>query len=72
MIEGGKFQKDEIKVIKVDENGIMRMEILRGMIEENERRKGIKMVEVKEENNEKGVIKKVEEIEEIVKDEGGI
>lgn len=48
------------------------MEILRGMIEENERRKGIKMVEVKEENNEKGVIKKVEEIEEIVKDEGGI
>lgn len=72
MIAGGQFSPDDITVLPVDANGILRLDILRGLLAAHDRSKGLPLVAVQAANNETGVIQPVAEIAAIVKAAGGI
>ncbi len=72
MVAGGQFPPEDITVLPVDANGIVRLDVLRGVLAAHDKGKGLPLVAVQAANNETGVIQPVAEIASIVKAAGGI
>jgi cysteine desulfurase len=72
MTAGGQFAVESITTLPVDENGILRLDVLTEMLAAHDKSKGLPLVAVQAANNETGVIQPVAEIAAIVKAAGGI
>lgn len=72
MIAGGQFTAESITTLPVDENGILRLDVLTEALAAHDKSRGLPLVAVQAANNETGVIQPVAEIAAIVKASGGI
>ncbi|URQ75842.1 MAG: cysteine desulfurase [Candidatus Ochrobactrum gambitense] len=72
MTAGGQFTAENITTLPVDENGILRLDVLTEALAAHDKSKGLPLVAVQAANNETGVIQPVAEIAAIVKAAGGI
>ncbi|MFS2326606.1 cysteine desulfurase family protein [Brucella sp. H1_1004] len=72
MLAGGQFLPENISVISVDENGILRLEALEQALKAHDKSAGLPLVAVQAANNETGVIQPIRDIAAIVKASGGI
>lgn len=71
MLAGGQFLPENISVISVDENGILRLEALEQALKAHDKSAGLPLVAVQAANNETGVIQPIRDIAAIVKASGG-
>lgn len=72
MLAGGQFSPEDITVLPVDENGILRLDVLTEKLAAHDKSKGLPLVAVQAANNETGILQPVAEIAKIVKHAGGI
>lgn len=72
MLAGGQFAPENITVLPVDENGILRLDTLKQELEAHDKSMGLPLVAVQAANNETGVIQPTREIAALVKSAGGI
>ncbi|MGU3398377.1 cysteine desulfurase family protein [Brucellaceae bacterium D45D] len=72
MLAGGQFSPEDITVLPVEKNGILRLDVLTEKLAAHDKSKGLPLVAVQAANNETGVIQPVAEIARVVKDAGGI
>ncbi|WP_343314362.1 cysteine desulfurase family protein [Brucella sp. BE17] len=72
MLAGGQFSSEDITVLPVDENGILRLDVLAEKLAAHDKSKGLPLVAVQAANNETGILQPVAEIARIIKDAGGI
>lgn len=72
MLAGGQFAPDNITVLPVDENGILRLDALEQALKAHDKSAGLPLVAVQAANNETGVIQPIREIAALVKTSGGI
>lgn len=72
MLAGGQFAPENISVIPVDENGILRLEALEQALKAHDKSAGLPLVAVQAANNETGVIQPIRDIAAVVKASGGI
>jgi len=72
MLAGGQFSPEDITVLPVDENGILRLDVLTEKLAAHDKSKGLPLVAVQAANNETGVIQPIAGIAKIIKDAGGI
>jgi cysteine desulfurase len=72
MLAGGQFAPDNITVLPVDENGILRLDALEQALKAHDKSAGLPLVAVQAANNETGVIQPIREIAALVKTAGGI
>ncbi|KAA9361417.1 cysteine desulfurase family protein [Ochrobactrum quorumnocens] len=72
MLAGGQFPPENITILAVDENGIVKLDALQQALEAHDKSAGLPLVAVQAANNETGVIQPVHEIAALVKAAGGI
>jgi len=72
MLAGGQFAPDNITVLPVDENGVLRLDALEQALKAHNKSAGLPLVAVQAANNETGVIQPIREIAALVKTSGGI
>ncbi|MFK4819215.1 cysteine desulfurase family protein [Ochrobactrum quorumnocens] len=72
MLAGGQFPPENITILAVDENGILKLDALQQALEAHDKSAGLPLVAVQAANNETGVIQPVREIAALVKAAGGI
>lgn len=72
MLAGGQFPPENITILAVDENGIVKLDALQQALEAHDKSAGLPLVAVQAANNETGVIQPVREIAALVKAAGGI
>jgi len=72
MLAGGQFAPDNITVLPVDGNGILRLDALEQALKAHDKSAGLPLVAVQAGNNETGVIQPIREIAALVKTAGGI
>ncbi|ANG95760.1 cysteine desulfurase [Brucella pseudogrignonensis] len=72
MLAGGQFAPDNITVLPVDENGILRLDALEQALKAHDKSAGLPLVAVQAANNETGVTQPIREIAALVKTSGGI
>ncbi|MBC2885053.1 cysteine desulfurase [Ochrobactrum sp. CM-21-5] len=72
MLAGGQFAPENITVLPVDRNGVLRLDVLREMLASHDKAGGLPLVAVQAANNETGVLQPVAEIAALVKAAGGI
>jgi cysteine desulfurase len=72
ILSGGRFPRELIEIIGVDQNGVIDLGGLRNALEQHDRNDGLPLVAIHFANNETGVIQPVREIGAAVKSEGGI
>jgi len=72
MLAGGQFAPDNITVLPVDENGVLRLDALEQALKAHNKSAGLPLVAVQAANNETGVIQPIREIAALVKTAGGI
>jgi len=72
MLAGGQFVPENISVIPVDENGILRLDVLEQALKAHDKSAGLPLVAVQAGNNETGVIQPIRDIAAVVKASGGI
>lgn len=72
ILSGGQFAPQDVTVLPVDENGVLRLAELQKALERHDRSRGLPLVAVQAANNETGVIQPVAEIAAMVKAAGGI
>lgn len=72
MLAGGQFPPENIIILAVDENGIVKLDALQQALEAHDKSAGLPLVAVQAANNETGVIQPVREIAALVKAAGGI
>lgn len=72
MLAGGQFSPENITVLAVDENGILRLDALEQALKVHDKSAGLPLVAVQAANNETGVIQPIREIAALVKAAGGI
>ncbi len=72
MLAGGQFAPDNITVLPVDGNGILRLDALEQALKAHDKSAGLPLVAVQAANNETGVIQPIREIAALVKTAGGI
>ncbi|MDH7791662.1 cysteine desulfurase family protein [Ochrobactrum sp. AN78] len=72
MLAGGQFPPENITILAVDENGILKLDALQQALEAHDKSAGLPLVAVQAANNETGVIQPVHEIAALVKAAGGI
>ncbi|QWK78493.1 cysteine desulfurase family protein [Ochrobactrum sp. BTU1] len=72
MLAGGQFAPDNITVLPVDENGVLRLDALEQALKAHDKSAGLPLVAVQAANNETGVIQPIREIAALVKTAGGI
>ncbi|MCZ2328244.1 cysteine desulfurase family protein [Bartonella sp. F02] len=70
--EGGRFSKEFISVIDVDQDGLIQQNKLKVLLNAHDKTKGLPLVAIQAANGETGVIQQIEEIAAIVRDFGGI
>ncbi|OYR09153.1 cysteine desulfurase family protein [Brucella grignonensis] len=72
ILAGGQFPAENITILAVDENGILKLDALQQVLEAHDKSAGLPLVAVQVANNETGVIQPVREIATLVKAAGGI
>lgn len=72
MLAGGQFLPENMTILAVDENGILKLDALQQALEAHDKSAGLPLVAVQIANNETGVIQPVREIAALVKAAGGI
>jgi len=72
MLAGGQFAPDNITVLPVDENGVLRLDALEQALKAHDKSAGLPLVAVQAANNETAVIQPIREIAALVKTAGGI
>ena len=72
MLAGGQFAPDNITVLPVDENGILRLDALEQALKAHDKSAGLPLVAVQAANNETGVIQPIRELAALIKTAGGI
>lgn len=72
VLSGGQFAASDMSILPVDENGILRLDMLSEMLAAHDKSKGLPLVAVQAANNETGIIQPIGEIAKIVKAAGGI
>lgn len=72
MLAGGQFSPEQITILPVDANGILRLDALRAALDAHDRENGLPLVAVQAANNETGILQPIREIAGIVKAAGGI
>ncbi|PQZ52005.1 cysteine desulfurase [Ochrobactrum sp. MYb15] len=72
MLTGGQFPAENITILAVDENGILKLDALQQVLEAHDKSAGLPLVAVQVANNETGVIQPIREIAALVKAAGGI
>ncbi|PRA56618.1 cysteine desulfurase family protein [Brucella pituitosa] len=72
MLTGGQFPAENITILAVDENGILKLDALQQVLEAHDKSTGLPLVAVQVANNETGVIQPIREIAALVKAAGGI
>ena len=72
MLTGGQFPAENITILAVDENGILKLDALQQVLEAHDKSAGLPLVAVQVANNETGVIQPIREIAAQVKVAGGI
>ncbi len=72
MLVGGQFLPENITVLPVDENGILRLDAFEQALKAHDKSAGLPLVVVQAANNETGVIQPIREIAALVKTAGGI
>ncbi|WP_375650269.1 cysteine desulfurase family protein [Bartonella sp. AA78NXGY] len=69
--EGGRFSKELISVIDVDQDGLIQQDKLTSLLTVHDKTKGLPLVAIQAANSETGVIQPLTEIAAIVRDLGG-
>lgn len=72
MLAGGQFAQENITVLLVDENGVLRLDVLEQALKAHDKSAGLPLVAVQAANNETGVIQPIRDIAAVVKASGGI
>lgn len=72
MLSGGQFLPENISILAVDENGVLKLDELQQALKAHDKNAGLPLVAVQVANNETGVIQPVREIAALVKAAGGI
>ncbi|MFD1197328.1 cysteine desulfurase family protein [Brucella gallinifaecis] len=72
MLAGGQFALENITILPVDENGVLRLDALKQALIDHDKSAGLPLVAVQAANNETGVIQPIREIAAIVKASGGV
>jgi len=72
ILAGGQFSPENITILPVDKNGILRLDTLQTALEAHDKSKGLPLVAVQAANNETGVIQPIRDIAALVKNAGGI
>ncbi|GAA5107090.1 cysteine desulfurase family protein [Bartonella jaculi] len=70
--EGGRFPKELISRVAVDQNGLIQQDKLKFLLDSHDKTKGLPLIAIQAANSETGVIQRIEEIAIIVRDAGGI
>ncbi|UNE53437.1 cysteine desulfurase family protein [Bartonella machadoae] len=70
--EGGRFSKESISVVAVDQDGLIQQDKLISLLTVHDNRKGLPLVAIQAANGETGVIQPIKEIAAIVRNFGGI
>ncbi|UTO27704.1 cysteine desulfurase family protein [Bartonella harrusi] len=70
--EGGRFSKESISVVAVDQDGIIQQDKLISLLTGHDNIKGLPLVAIQAANGETGVIQPIKEIASIVRNFGGI
>ncbi|MBV2142923.1 cysteine desulfurase [Falsochrobactrum sp. TDYN1] len=72
MIAGGQFAPENITMLPVDENGILRLDVLQEVLQAHDKATGLPLVAVQAANNETGVVQPIARIAALVKASGGV
>ncbi len=72
ILSGGQFAPEDVAVLPVAENGLLRLDALRAALDAHDKASGLPLVAVQAANNETGVIQPVAEIAALVKAAGGV
>ncbi len=72
ILSGGQFAPEDVTVLPVDENGLLRLDALQEALAAHDKASGLPLVAVQAANNETGVIQPVAEIAALVKAAGGV
>ena len=72
VLEGGRFKKEDIVIIPVDEIGLIDCKILENQLKSHDKKLGLPLVSIQYANHETGVLQKITQIAEIVKQSGGV
>ncbi|EJF77381.1 hypothetical protein MCO_01296 [Bartonella sp. DB5-6] len=70
--EGGRFSKECISTVAVDQDGLIKQDILASLLSVHDKTQGLPLVAIQAANGETGVIQQIKEIAAIVRDSGGI
>ncbi len=70
--EGGRFPKEFISTIAVDQNGLIQQDKLISLLKIHDKTKGLPLIAIQAANGETGVLQPIKEIAAIVRDSGGI
>ncbi|ABM44764.1 hypothetical protein X471_00239 [Bartonella bacilliformis str. Heidi Mejia] len=70
--EGGRFSKESISIIPVDQNGLIQQEKLKSLLSTHDKRKGLPLIAIQAANGETGVIQRIREIADIVRNAEGV
>ncbi|GAA5094369.1 cysteine desulfurase family protein [Bartonella acomydis] len=70
--EGGRFPKEFISTISVDQDGLIQQDKLLSLLKLHDKTKGLPLVAIQAANGETGVLQPIKEIAAIVRDFGGI
>ncbi|WP_332060869.1 cysteine desulfurase family protein [Bartonella sp. CB74] len=70
--EGGRFSKELIRIVAVDEHGLIQQDNLTSLLTVHDNSKGLPLVAIQAANGETGVIQKIKEIAAIVQSVGGV
>ncbi|WP_455482506.1 cysteine desulfurase family protein [Bartonella sp. B35(2025)] len=70
--EGGRFPKELISIISVDQDGLIQQDELKFLLNSHDKIKGLPLIAIQAANGETGVIQRIKEIAAIVRDFGGI
>lgn len=72
MLAGGQFAPENITILAVDENGVLKLDVLQQALDAHDKSTGLPLIAVQAANNETGVVQPIREIAALVKSAGGI
>lgn len=72
MLSGGQFAEQDVTILPVDGNGIVKLEALKKALAGHDKSQGLPLVAIQVANNETGIIQPIAEIATIVKAAGGV
>ncbi|MCZ2204282.1 cysteine desulfurase family protein [Bartonella sp. A05] len=70
--KGGRFSKALVSIVAVDQDGLIQQDKLKCLLAAHDNTKGLPLIAIQAANGETGVIQRIREIADIVRDAGGI